>query len=111
MQATRRPASASLRARALPLLLICALALAVGPVGHAISAHKHLPRAVAIAAVSTVDEHPAAHRSAPDILPAAPAVPVVLARTSVKPADPSSTPSSPTADFALVRGPPAQAAG
>jgi hypothetical protein len=93
------------------LLLICALGLAVGPVGHALAAHKHLPRAVAVAAASTLDEHPGVHRSDLDAVVAAPPAPVRVARAGADPADPSSIPSSVTVHLQPVRGPPAQAAG
>jgi hypothetical protein len=110
MSAARRPGPAYLRA--LPLLLIiCTLGLAVGPVGHALATHKHLPRVVAVAGSGATDELGGAHRGelVADV-PGAPAT-VSLLRAWAGPADPSSITSSVTAQSPPVRGPPAEAAG
>lgn len=111
MQASRdhrRPAV--LRALAL-LLFAGAVGLAAWPVGHALVAHKHLPRAVAAATPTAAVDLPAGHRGEPAADPAPPPAAAALARSVADPADPSSIASAVTAQSPPVRGPPAEAAG
>jgi hypothetical protein len=107
MRAQRRGASHT-RLRALGLLFSFVLGLALVTAAHSPNPHKHAPRAVAVAAITTVDT-PTGARHVFDGDLAAPPRHLALELVAVDTPDSSQRARSRTAQTSQIRGPPAQA--